>query len=656
MSPRIQEATIRQRELLVSHPVKNHQAVAGGASIPLMCGDPLHHFAQTPFPSAPVATDNAGVRSETVRRSEAQQATVGRKSRILLAWGLTLAGVCLVGASLALAAVGLPIPVYSGLTALSVIATPLLILGGLICARNPQVRLGRILLGLGVVGSVQLVCGEDATYSVLGHAGQLFATGATAWLSSIAQVVLVVGLIVIILLFPTGRVLSRRWRPVAWALGVGFIGVLAATAFGGPTFNSNLDFVRNPLYVAHPPPTLNALVSMLTVALVVGLIGSIAQLIVRLRGSKGDERQQLKWFAYAGIMAPLVIVAVSGPLSNVAPVLGNIVWTLGPLSLVAAVGIGVLKYRLYDIDVVINKTVVFGALAAFITAVYVAIVVGIGAAIGHDSRPNLGLSLLATGVVAVAFQPIRERVQRFANHLVYGRRATPYEVLSEFSSRMAGSYESEDVLPRMSRILGEGTGAGSTRVWLKVGDELRAEAMWPDSEEPPAIPMEDEVLPPVPDASLVLPVRHRGDLLGALSLTKRPGERLTPTETKLASDLASGAGLVLRNVRLTEELLARVEELPGIASAPRGRAGRRAPPDRAQHPRRRSAAARGSGGEATSRCLIGGEGRGEGVAGPRRAPGGDDRGLGEPARPRARHLPAASRRQGPGGGFGLPGP
>jgi signal transduction histidine kinase len=303
------------------------------------------------------------------------------------------------------------------------------------------------------------------------------------------------------------------------------------------------------------PGPLVALEFILRPVLLLGIAGSIAQLVVRLRRSRGEEREQLKWFAYAGIMAPLITLALSSGR------LGNIAWTLGPLSLVAGVGIAVLKYRLYDIDVVINKTVVFGGLAAFITAVYVGIVVGIGAAIGQGSKPNLGLSILATAVVAVAFQPVRERVQRLANRLVYGRRATPYEVLSEFSSRMAGAYESEDLLPRMARILGEGTGAGSTRVWLKVGDELRAEATWPTSEDSRTLPMEDGALPAMADTSLLLPVRHRGDLLGALSLTKLPGERLTPTEEKLATDLASGAGLVLRNVRLTEELLARLEEL-----------------------------------------------------------------------------------------------
>src|SRR5206468_9380061 len=131
------------------------------------------------------------------------------------------------------------------------------------------------------------------------------------------------------------------------------------------------------------------------------------------------------------------------------------------------------------IDVVINKTVVFGGLAAFITAVYVGIVVGIGATIGQGSKPNLGLSILATAVVAVAFQPVRERVQRFANRLVYGRRATPYEVLSELSERMASTYATEDLLPTMARIVAEATGAARADVWLRDGDELRAVASWP---------------------------------------------------------------------------------------------------------------------------------------------------------------------------------
>ena len=115
-------------------------------------------------------------------------------------------------------------------------------------------------------------------------------------------------------------------------------------------------------------------------------------------------------------------------------------------------------------------------------------------------------------------------------------------MLSEFSSRMAGGYESDDLLPRMARILGEGTGARTALVWLKVGDELRAEAIWPPRQDRLAVPMKNGELPDIPDASIALPVVHKGELLGALSLTKPPGDRLTPTEQTLAGDLASGAG------------------------------------------------------------------------------------------------------------------
>jgi len=180
------------------------------------------------------------------------------------------------------------VPAYPGLAALSVIPTPLLLLGGLICVRKPQERLGRILLVLGLVGSVQLASGEYATYSVLGRSGRLFATGAAGWVSSVAQVFLVVGLIVIILVFPTGRLLSRRWRPVAWAVGAGLVGGLAKVAFGGPSFSSNLDFVRNPLYVTHPPWFLAALQLVGLPVLAVGIIGAIPQLVVRLRRSRGE--------------------------------------------------------------------------------------------------------------------------------------------------------------------------------------------------------------------------------------------------------------------------------------------------------------------------------------------------------------------------------
>ena len=152
-----------------------------------------------------------------------------------------------------------------------------------------------------------------------------------------------------------------------------------------------------------------------------------------------------------------------------------------------SIGIGVLKYHLYDIDLVINRTVLFAAMAVFITAVYIAIVVGIGSLVGGTGKANLFLSVLATAIVGVAFQPVFSRARRFANRLVYGKRATPYEVLSDLSDHLVETYSSGDLLPRMARILAEATGATKVEVQLRVASELRSATVWP-SDSPPSPP------------------------------------------------------------------------------------------------------------------------------------------------------------------------
>jgi hypothetical protein len=154
------------------------------------------------------------------------------------------------------------------------------------------------------------------------------------------------------------------------------------------------------------------------------------------------------------------------------------------LGIPAACAVAILKYRLYDIDVVISKTVVYAVLALFITAVYTLVVVGAGAVAGSGGRPSLGLSILAIALIAVAFQPVKERAQRFANRLVYGRRATPYQALAQLSERVAGTYATESLLPTMARIVAEATGAARADVWLRDGDELGAVARWPADAEP----------------------------------------------------------------------------------------------------------------------------------------------------------------------------
>jgi signal transduction histidine kinase len=189
------------------------------------------------------------------------------------------------------------------------------------------------------------------------------------------------------------------------------------------------------------------------------------------------------------------------------------------------------------------------------------VVVGIGTFVG--SRGSPALTIVAAAAIALLFQPLRSRAQRVANRLVYGDRATPYQVLSELADRMASTFSLDDVLEQTASVLAAGTGASRVDVWLRLGEELRPVAVWPSGSPPrPAMPLEDEhELPAFDGVTRVAAVRQGGELLGALTIEKPPSEPLTPTEDELVADLASQAGLALRNVRLTAELQASLEDL-----------------------------------------------------------------------------------------------
>jgi signal transduction histidine kinase len=367
----------------------------------------------------------------------------------------------------------------------------------------------------------------------------------------------------VILLFPDGQLPSPRWRWVLRAYAAlvtcytAFFFAVTIAALAGSRIR--LDSIGDVMGTQHLPAWL-AVGVVLPIAVI--WLSFLAHQVLSWRRATGEHRQQLKWLA-SGAAVTLGVGVVGNSLF--AGALGQVLG-LAIVALPISIGVAVLKYRLYDIDVVISKTIVYGSLAAFITLVYVVIVAGIGSLgpgfLQAGSRPNLGLSIVATGVVAVAFQPVRERVQRLANRLVFGERATPYEALSEFAGRMGGTYDAEDALPRMAQVLAEGTGAARAVVWLKDGAELAAGACWPTGEAPPArVVFADGEVPAVTGADRVSLVYHQGEALGALSVAKRPGENLTPVEGKLMSDLAAQAGLVLHNIGLTGQLRARLAEL-----------------------------------------------------------------------------------------------
>ncbi|MPZ89085.1 MAG: hypothetical protein GEU81_13650 [Nitriliruptorales bacterium] len=322
--------------------------------------------------------------------------------------------------------------------------------------------------------------------------------------------------------------------------------------------------------------TSRTLVLVMVFGILTPVIGLGAQAYRYGRSPTAVERQQARLVFWALIPAFLLsVIVVAGGLTESAftafegrgieiiPVelfrVFQPIFAIIPVALL----VGILKFRLWDVDRLIRRTLVYGALAGFISVVYVGVVVGIGQAIGTQSD-NVLLAIVATGIVAVAFQPVKERVQHLANRLVYGRRTTPYEALSTFSKGMGDTVATEEKLSRLARILAEGTAARSVKVWLAVGDELRPAASWPQDrvEDPPsAIALSGEGLPPLGHGTVAVPVLHDGELLGALAVTKPVNEPLDPNEEKVIADLAAQAGLVLRNVRLTAELLDRLKDL-----------------------------------------------------------------------------------------------
>ena len=434
------------------------------------------------------------------------------------------------------------------------------VLGALLASRRPANPIGWLFLGSGVLLSLGVFADSLATYGLVRDPGSVPGADIGAWFSTWIWMPGAVLLLVFSpLLFPDGRLPSRRWRPVAWLAGVASLVTTALVAIEAwPLRGAQL------IYGNEPPPSLPhsyrlavAIEEVAFTFIVFPLaFAAAASLVLRLRRSRGDEREQIRWFAFGAFVMVVGLVASIPGLPG-----GATASIIGFSALPIAATIAILKYRLYDIDVVINKTVVYGVLAAFFTAIYVAIVVGIGAAVG--SRSNTPLTILAAVVMAVAFQPVRDRARKFANRLVYGKRATPYEVLSEFSERMGGAYDTEDILPRMARILGEGTGARRAAVWLRVGSDLRPAASWPEdgATAMQPVPLANGELPQLPGADRAFPVRHHGELLGTLAVAMPANEPLTPAGEKLIGDLASQAGLVLRNVRLIEELRASRQRL-----------------------------------------------------------------------------------------------
>jgi len=414
------------------------------------------------------------------------------------------------------------------------------LVGALIIHRHHHHSVGWLAATGGFCLSLTLFAGAYAAHSLGGEVmpGAAWMAWLRDWLWVPAFLLLFVFLPTV---FPDGRLPSRRWSILAW---VG--AVTTVTQIGAAT--RDWSGSRAPK-LQIPPTVLGSLLAFSSVLFMAAIFAAVAAVVLRYRRSRGEARRQLRWFMAAAVLQGVLWAGSLVPAFayHVAPYQTPYFEVAIPFALLAmplAIGVAVLRDRLYDIDVLLSRGVSYAALAAFITAGYLFIVVGAGLLVGTGGRPNLPLSILATAVVAVLFQPVRARVERLANHLVYGAPANPYEALAELS-RSTAADSLEDVLPRAAQAIATGAGSDRARIELLLPAGRSRAASWPAGATGPFGP--------------ALSVNHQGQIVGRIEIGGGSDPGLTEA-------LTGQAGLVLRNLRLAAELDERLQEIEAQAA------------------------------------------------------------------------------------------
>jgi signal transduction histidine kinase len=385
------------------------------------------------------------------------------------------------------------------------------VVGALVVPRQPRNPVGWLFLAVGGASAL----------SVLGasYGGHPVGAWLYAWMPAVAY-----GLVPLaLLLFPGGTLPSPRWRPLAW-----FTAAATATTAAGFAIAA----WDNPALLvvpSAPPGALSAAWITARVGLVCVIVAVAAaslSLVVRWRQAGGIARQQLKWLWLGSAAIPVSIVA------NLALVPGA--WAVAAVTVPAAAGVAILKYRLYDIDLFLNRSLVYAVLTVLVVGGYVAIVAALSAVFTGDEAWQ---RIVAAGLVALAFAPLRERVQRAANQLLYGERDNPYAVVSRLARRLERAVDPTTVLPQLVETIADALHLPYAAIEL--ADASR-----------PAVSYGRRIGRPE-----AFDMVHQGEVVGRLLVSKRSAEvPFTRAEQSLIEDLARQAGLATRTVGLTAEL------------------------------------------------------------------------------------------------------
>lgn len=425
------------------------------------------------------------------------------------------------------------------------------LMGALVITRYPRHPIGWLLL---VAGTASISLAAEA-YGLWvledGGPGSDYAGHFAGWVSVLFNAPLAIAAITIIFLIaPDGHLASRRWR---WAARVSLTGLVTYTAGVLTMRPGDFEFGDDVEVGA-----LTALLNSVGILLVASaLVASVVSLVLRLRRAHDETRRQLLWIVSAaaalagGFVLLLVVSAIQGEQTLLAatPLFGAY------LAFPVAVAVAVLRHRLFDIDLIVNRALVVALAAGLVAVGYVAVVVVVGEAVGGGAG-GFWPSLAATALVAMAFQPLRRRVVRFADRLAFGPAAVPYEALADFSRRLGESPDPATLLPSVAEAAAVAVSARSAVVRLSVPGAPDRVATWPAGR---ALPVATE--PPGEGPGADLPVVDRGEQLGTLSVAMPAGRELRPGEHLLLQDLADQAALAFRGARLSAELATKVEEL-----------------------------------------------------------------------------------------------
>ena len=408
------------------------------------------------------------------------------------------------------------------------------LMGGLVIVRRPGQPMGTLLCAYGLSGAA---CGAAFAY---GHAAVVhfprslpYATPlmwATSW-DYVPAITL--QLLVLPLVFPDGRLLSRRWRPVLWAAVASIPLLVVANAFASQSMGGW--FADRPNPYAVQGPLFSVILNVANAWGVAVAVAAAASVAVRWRRGGHVVRQQLKWFL-ATVPVSVAIAVVTQYFPD-ALTLGLVLGAVASLLIAVAIGLAVLRYRLYGIDVLLSRAVVYGLLTLAVAAVYLTVVAVARSLFGVDR--SLAVQVLATVLAATALWPLRGWLQRQVDRLFYGDRGAPYDALARLGRRVEEAADTESALESVVRTVADSLRLPYAAVELRLGDAWKPAAAYG---EPPS-------------QVIAFPLISQRETVGRLLVSARaPAEQLGREEERLLADLARHAGPATHAVALRQAL------------------------------------------------------------------------------------------------------